>query len=126
MSDFVVRTVGECETEDGVYTIAMSEDLHPDSDSRSVSFSCGGDVGADEEPYEVTEEPGQATMYGGVASWGLKDRRLVVLYSGGGVQQFDLGKVSEADVNKVEKGLARALVGVPRNDRLVEVPLRGR
>src|SRR5258708_477998 len=83
-ADFIVRKVGEAEEND-VYTIAISEDAEPTAESNSILFQWSDDNGPQEvalgwDTYCICEEPGQRTFYGGVKSWGLKGRVLVLRY----------------------------------------------
>jgi hypothetical protein len=70
------------------------------------------------DTYCICYDPGQRASYGGIHSWGLKDRKLVVRFDAGESDRFDLHEVDEDAVKKLEAGLTRVLVGVPRDDEL--------
>jgi hypothetical protein len=131
MSDpFIVRIVGEDE-ENGVYTIAVADSPEPSGESQCVMFQHRNDYTAEEEAlgtHCIVRDPGQWTERGAALAWGLQDGKLAIRLKGqaainleadeDGALRFDLREATQADIDKLEKGLTRVLAGVPRDDSL--------
>jgi hypothetical protein len=123
--------VGEIEDpEEGNYTIVVAED--DQGVGEHVEFQGSDefdeqDVRLGMDTYCMVVHPWNACAYGGVLWWGLRDRVLEVrlddttsatLEVDGGIR-LDLHDLSADEVEKLEKGVARVLADVPRDDALI-------
>lgn len=120
MKEFVVRLVGADESPGKVFAIGLAETAEPDGwDSCEHLHLQAPDEEEDNQPCLVTNE---GTTYAPVLSWSLADRVLVLRLSEEaaaelGVEggfRLDLRELDPDSVEVLEKGVARALVGVPR------------
>jgi Immunity protein 10 len=127
MTEFTVRIVGESEDEEGNYTIAAADSPEPDGKGQSILFQRAvsfdeQDVKLGQDTYCIVTDPGQWAHYGGALSWGLRDRMLVIRVEVGGGYRLDLHELDDDSVKRLDAGLTRVLVDVPRDDNLVRNP----
>jgi Immunity protein 10 len=127
---FTVRLVGESEPEDenGVYTLGVADSVDPSLPGDHVEFQRAEhfdeqDVRLGWSTYCIITHGGDDTHYGGALSWGMNGRMVVIrldeeasanLEIDGGFC-FDLCELDDGSVRKLESGLSRILVGVPRD-----------
>jgi hypothetical protein len=130
MREFRVRGLGAA-VENGVFSAALGDYTLPDEDVGQhivlQAWAEGVPEGEDDEPCLVDEA--QATVYGGVAAWGLRDRVLVISLNDKGKRVFeddgwhlDLSGLTDTQVAEMEGWVARVLINVPRDDSLAGAP----
>jgi len=127
MMRFSARIVGEA-VDVGVYTIGVAE--NPDGTGEHVEFHRTLEPKEDDDwegaPYSLVTHAWNACKSGAVASWGLRNRVLEIQLTSEAESalevedgfRLDLHELDDRSVEMLEKGLARVLVDVPRDDTI--------
>lgn len=126
----VTASEEDAEYEDGYFQLGLADQPEGDGDVAIVltrSFEFDEQDRAQGMDTYCLIMPDQMTRYGGIASWGLNDRVLVLRLDEEASKFFDADggyrlnlQLDHASLRKLEEGLARVLVNVPRSDGTID------